>query len=62
LAIKQGVEKQLSREDTETHYNLGIAYMEMELYDDAMREFKIAMKDPVFEFDCYNRLGLSFMA
>lgn len=60
--FKQGVEKQLSREDTETHYNLGIAYMEMELYDDAMREFKIAMKDPVFEFDCYNRLGLSFMA
>lgn len=60
--FKQGVEKQLSREDTETHYNLGIAYMEMELYDDAMREFKIAMKDPVFELDCYNRLGLSFMA
>lgn len=60
--FKHGVEKQLSKEDTETHYNLGIAYMEMELYDDAMREFKIALKDPAFEFDCYNRLGLSFMA
>lgn len=60
--FKQGVEKQLNREDTETHYNLGIAYMEMELYDDAMREFKIALKDPVFEFDCYTRLGLSLMA
>ena len=60
--FKHGVEKQLGKEDTETHYNLGIAYMEMELYDDAMREFKIALKDPVFEFDCHNRLGLSFMA
>lgn len=60
--FKHGVEKQLSKEDSETHYNLGIAYMEMELYDDAMREFKIALKDPIFEFDCYNRLGLSFMA
>ena len=57
--FKHGVEKQLSREDTETHYNLGIAYMEMELFDDAMREFKIALKNPVFEFDCYARLGLS---
>lgn len=62
LEFKHGVEKQLSKEDSETHYNLGIAYMEMELYDDAMREFKIALKDPIFEFDCYNRLGLSFMA
>src|SRR3989338_3764675 len=55
LEFKHGVEKQLSKEDSETHYNLGIAYMEMELYDDAMREFKIALKDPIFEFDCYNR-------
>ena len=57
--FKQGVEKQLSKEDTETHYNLGIAYMEMELLDDAMREFKIALKNPAFEFDCYARIGLS---
>lgn len=57
--FKHGVEEQLSKEDTETHYNLGIAYMEMELLDDAMREFKIALKNPVFEFDCYARLGLS---
>ena len=59
--FKRGVEKQLGKEDTETHYNLGIAYMEMGLYDDAMREFKIALKDHVFEFDCYTRIGLSLM-
>ena len=60
--FKQGVKKQLNKEDTETHYNLAIAYMEMELYDDAIREFNLAIKDPMFEFDCYTRLGLSLMA
>ncbi len=60
--FKHGVERQLNKEDAETHHELGIAYMEMELYDDAMREFKIALKDPAFEFDCYTRLGSCLMA
>ncbi len=60
--FRNGIGKQLSREDTETHYNLGIAYMEMELYNEAAREFKIALKDPGLEFDCYTRLGLCAMA
>jgi hypothetical protein len=28
-------DQQFEREDTETHFNLGIAYKEMGLYDDA---------------------------
>lgn len=60
--FKTGIEKQLGREDTETHYNLGIAYMEMELYKDAEKEFKIALKDPHREFDCFTRLGHCAMA
>ncbi|HAO92445.1 MAG TPA: hypothetical protein DCR11_00835 [Deltaproteobacteria bacterium] len=60
--FKKGIGKQLSREDSETHYNLGIAYMEMELYNEAAKEFKIALKDPRLEFDCYIRLGLCSMA
>jgi tetratricopeptide (TPR) repeat protein len=59
--FKDSLGKQLSKEDTETHHNLGIAYMEMELYDDSTREFKIALKDPAFEFDSYMRLGLCAM-
>lgn len=59
--FKDGMEKLLSSEDTETHYNMGIAYMEMGLYDNAIREFKIALKDQKFEFDCYTLLGLSLM-
>jgi tetratricopeptide (TPR) repeat protein len=60
--LKNGIGRQLSKEDTETHHNLGIAYMEMELYEDAVKEFKIALKDPVFEFESYTRLGLCSMA
>ncbi|MFZ3071695.1 MAG: tetratricopeptide repeat protein [Thermodesulfobacteriota bacterium] len=54
--FKAGVGEQLGREDVETHYNLGIAYMEMELFDDAIREFKLSLKSPALEFDAYTRL------
>ncbi len=60
--FKSGIGKQLNKEDSETHYNLGIAYMEMELYGEAIKEFKIALKDAHLEFDCYTRLGLCYMA
>lgn len=60
--FKTGIETQLNREDSETHYNLGIAYMEMELFAEASKEFKIALKDPRLEFDCYSRLNHCAMA
>lgn len=60
--FKDGIGNQLSKEDSETHYNLGIAYMEMELHSEASKEFKIALKDARLELDCYTRLGLCAMA
>lgn len=60
--FKSGMESQLGKEDSETHYNLGIAYMEMELFTEACKEFKIAAKDHNIEFDCYARLGLCYMS
>ncbi len=60
--FRSGIGNQLSKEDSETHYNLGIAYMEMELFSEASKEFKIALKDPRLEFDCYTRLGLCAMS
>jgi tetratricopeptide (TPR) repeat protein len=44
--FKINVETQIDAEDTETHYNLGIAYKEMGLFDDAVAEFDKAMKNP----------------
>ena len=59
--FKKGVDTQLGKEDTETHYNLGIAYKEMGLLDDAIREFKIASADHKIEFDCYNLIGICYV-
>jgi len=37
-------DEEIAKEDFETHFNLGIAYREMDLLDDAIREFQIAYK------------------
>jgi tetratricopeptide (TPR) repeat protein len=44
--FKKGLEKELGEEDSETHYNLGIAYKEMGLVDDAIKAFQTSRNDP----------------
>jgi tetratricopeptide (TPR) repeat protein len=54
-------------EDLETHYNLGIAYREMGLLEEAISEFQkvaqAAEKGPAFRYamQCCTLLGLAFM-
>src|SRR5262249_44166616 len=55
------VEQQLSPEDYETHYNLGIAYKEMALIDEAIGEFQLAAKSPTHAVECCSMLGLCFL-
>jgi tetratricopeptide (TPR) repeat protein len=43
--FKAGVEKQVSKSDYATHYDLGVAYREMGLTEDAIAEFRIAAGD-----------------
>jgi tetratricopeptide (TPR) repeat protein len=59
--FKKGVEQQLSAEDYETHSNLGIAYKEMGLIDEAIGEFQLASKDPRRAVECCSMLGLCFL-
>ncbi|MBW3563259.1 MAG: tetratricopeptide repeat protein [Acidobacteria bacterium] len=59
--FKKGVEEQLDSEDYDTHYNLGIAYKEMGLTDEAIGEFQIASKDPQRAVECCSMLGLCFL-
>ncbi len=59
--FKKGIEKELEAEDYETHYNLGIAYSEMELIDDAIREFQISLKEPKRFIHSSNMLGICYM-
>ncbi|MCM2315978.1 MAG: hypothetical protein NDJ92_12610, partial [Thermoanaerobaculia bacterium] len=59
--FKKGVEQQLDSEDYDTHYNLGIAYKEMGLIDEAIGEFQLASKDPKRMIECCSMLGLCFL-
>lgn len=47
--------------DSETHYHLGIAYKEMELYDYAITEFELASSASSMKFDCCIMLGNCYL-
>lgn len=59
--FKKGVDKQLGQEDYDTRYNLGIAYKEMGLVDEAIAEFQLAAKDPGRLLECSSMLGICFL-
>ena len=59
--FKKGVDKQLGKEDYDTRYNLGIAYKEMGLLDEAIAEFQLAAKDEARTLECSSMLGICFM-
>lgn len=56
--FKKGLESQVSAEDFETHYNLGIAYKEMGLLDDAIEQFDKVVVDPQRCIDCLTLKGV----
>jgi pilus assembly protein FimV len=59
--------QEIQREDYETHFNLGIAYQEMGLVDDAIREFQSsvkaldASKSPKEIIQCCGRLSSCYL-
>jgi len=59
--FKKGVAESLSAEDYDTHFNLGIAYREMGLVDEAIGEFQLAAKDSKYLIDCCSLLGACFL-
>jgi tetratricopeptide (TPR) repeat protein len=59
--FKRGVEEHLSEEDYDTHFDLGIAYREMGLLDEAIGEFQLASKAPEHLASCCSMLGICFL-
>ena len=59
--FKTNATEQVTNEDSDTHYDLGIAYREMGLMDDAICEFKIAMQTLDKEVLCHMMIGLCFL-
>ena len=59
--FKRGVEQQSVKEDVDTHYNLGVAYKEMGLLDDAVSEFTMTPEDEPKFIQSRYMLGLCYM-
>jgi tetratricopeptide (TPR) repeat protein len=59
--FKKGLEGQLEDEDSETHYNLGIAYKEMGLVDDAIKEFQTSKNDKKSFLQSSSMLAVCYM-
>jgi len=57
----QELATELDSGDTESHYNLGIAYKEMGLHDDAVAEFNKASSDPSRQVDCLTLKAQCFL-
>lgn len=59
--FKKGLAKVVKPEDVDTHYDLGIAYKEMGLLDDALHEFEVARQGSAGtkrEVDCLTMMGM----
>ena len=59
--FKAGVAEQVADDDSDTHFDLGIAYKEMGLFPDARREFQVAMADPRRRCLCWTMIGLIYI-
>ena len=56
--FKKGVSATLDDGDFDTRYDLGIAYREMGLYEDAIGEFRVCLDSPDRRFDSLYLMGL----
>ena len=59
--FKQGIAENVSQEDYQSHYDLGVAFKEMGLVDEAIAEFQKALKAPKNRLPTYEALGHCFI-
>ena len=58
--FKKGIEANLGSEDYEAHYDLGVAFKEMGLLDEAIAEFQKALRAPNGRMRTSEALGVTF--
>ncbi len=56
--FKAGVAEQIDSDDWQSHYDLGVAYKEMGLIEDALREFEVAARDTKRVCVCQSMIGM----
>jgi tetratricopeptide (TPR) repeat protein len=59
--FKQGIAENVSEEDHEAHYDLGVAYKEMGLLDEAIAEFQKALRGIEHRIRTFEALGQCFI-
>lgn len=59
--FQRGVAEQIQEQDYDTHFNLGLAYREMGLLDEAIGEFQLALKSPELFVESASMIGACYM-
>jgi tetratricopeptide (TPR) repeat protein len=59
--FKQGVAENVEAEDYQSHYDLGVAFKEMGLVDEAIAEFQKALRGPTNRVRTYEAIGQCFI-
>ena len=59
--FKQGVAENVDDDDHQSHYDLGVAFKEMGLVDEAVAEFQKALRAPSGRARTYEALGQCFI-
>jgi len=58
--FKRGIDQNIDAEDYESHYDLGVAFKEMGLLDEAISEFQKALRAPEVRLKTSEALGTAF--
>lgn len=58
--FKSGIAEKLEAGDFDTHYNLGMAYKEMGLLEDALEEFRVAARSPEHSREAYTCMAMVY--
>lgn len=58
--FKRGIEENIDTDDYQSHYDLGVAFREMGLLDEAIAEFQKALRSPEGRLRTSEALGLTF--
>lgn len=58
--FRDQVRKKVDTKDYETRFNLGLAYLEQGLIEEAIEEFLLASEDPARALDCYSIISKAY--
>jgi len=59
--FKQGIDENIDEADFQSHYDLGVAFKEMGLLDEAITEFQKALRAPEGKLKTSEALGACFL-